>query len=208
MREGARPAPGAPRPALPGLRREAWRKAIHVASIALPLAVWWLPRGWALALLFGAAGTALLVEVLRARVRPLRRLFLRRTRPLLRPRERRGLTGATYMAVAYALALLLFPMPIAVLAMLYNGLGDAAAALVGRRWGRHRVRSGKSWEGTGAAAAVNLAAGLLVPGIGPLAAAGGALAAALLELADPPPDDNPWVTLGGGAVVWALLGWG
>jgi dolichol kinase len=185
------------------VRREVYRKSIHIASVALPLLVWLVPRSVAILVLVPAVAVALLIEALRLRFRGPRYLFLRRTRTLLRHRERRRLTGATWMATAYALALLFFPTPIAVLAMLYNGLGDAAAALVGRRWGRHRTRSGKSLEGMGAALVVNLAIGVLIPGILLLPAILGALAAALLELADLPPDDNLWVVLGGGTVVWA-----
>jgi dolichol kinase len=187
------------------VRREVYRKAIHIASIALPLLVWLVPRRVALLVLVPAVAVALLIEVLRLRFRGPRYHFLRRTRTLLRHRERRRLTGATYMATAYTLALLFFPTPVAVLAMLYNGLGDAAAALVGRRWGRHRLRSGKSLEGMGAALAVNLAVGILLPGILLVPALAGALTAALLELADLPPDDNLWVVLGGGGAVWAAM---
>jgi dolichol kinase len=187
------------------MRREVYRKAIHIASVLLPLLVWWVPRWVALLVLVPAMATALLIEGLRRWFRGPRYHFLRRTRTLLRPRERHSLTGATYMVTSYTLALLLFPKPVAVLAMLYNGLGDAAAALVGRRWGRHRTSSGKSLEGTAAAFVVSLTVGLLIPGIPPHAAVVGAAAVALLELASLPPDDNLWVTLGGGAVVWGAI---
>ncbi|CAN5525473.1 phosphatidate cytidylyltransferase [soil metagenome] len=202
----APPVPPA-RPSAQALRREVYRKAIHIASIALPLFVWLVPRSLALALLVPTALLALVIDWTRLRFRGPRYLFLRRTRTLLRVRERRGFAGATYMAVAYALALLLFPTPIAVAAMLYNGLGDAAAALVGRRWGRHRIWRGKSLEGAAAALAVTLLIGLVIPGVPVAGALTGALAATLLELADLPPDDNLWVTLGGGLGAWggALL---
>jgi dolichol kinase len=131
--------------------------------------------------------------------------FLRVTRTMLRPHERTRLAGATHMAIAYLLALVLFPRPIAVVAMLYNGLGDATAALVGKRWGRHRAHWGKSWEGAGAGLAVNLCVGLVVPGILLPAAISGAFTAALLELLPVPLDDNPRVTLGGGAAAWLVM---
>lgn len=108
------------------------------------------------------------------------------------------------MMISFFLAFLIFPARVAVVAMLYNGLGDAAAALVGRRWGRHRIPSGKSWEGAGAAFIVNMAVGLMVPGIPPVAATLGAVAAAGLEFAPLPFDDNVRVTLGGGAALWLL----
>ena len=185
------------------MRREAYRKLLHVASILIPLLVWMLPRSAAIAFLFATVLLALLTEWSRARVRWVRYHFLRRTRTLLRAHERRRWAGATFMAVSYLLALLVFPKPIAVAAMLFNGLGDAAAALVGKRFGRHRLRSGKSWEGAGAALAVTLGIGLLMPGIPVAGAVAGALAATMLELAALPPDDNLWITLGGGAGLWA-----
>jgi dolichol kinase len=148
------------------------------------------------------------VDWTRLRYRGPRYLFLRYTRRMLRHHERRRFAGATYMALAYATAVLLFPRPIAVMAMLFNGLGDAAAALVGKRWGRRRTAWGKSWEGFGAGLAVNLAVAAAVSTLAPevpFAAAGaGALAAATLEFLDLPVDDNVRVTLGGGAVAFLL----
>ena len=186
------------------LRRELIRKSIHAATVLLPLAVWVLPYRAALALLLFGAAAALLTEAARRYLRPVRYAFLVRTRHLLRPHERRGFAGATWMAVAYLLAFLLFPLPIAVAAMLYNGLGDAAAAIIGRRWGRRRLGSGKSWEGFAAATLVNVGIGLALPGIPPLAAVAGGIAAAALEIAPLPIDDNVAVTVGGGAALWAL----
>lgn len=190
------------------MRRELARKAFHFASILVPLGVWLLPRPVAILILVPTAFLALLIDGVRLRVRGPRYLFLRSTRRMLRPHERHALAGATYMAVAYAGALLLFPKPVAVAAMLFNGLGDAAAALVGRRWGRHRAPWGKSWEGAGAMLLTCLCVGLAVPGVPPVGALLGAAVAAALEFAPLPLDDNLRVTLGGGAAVWAgsLLG--
>jgi len=196
-------------PAPPRIRRELARKAFHVSSASLPLLVWVAPRWLALAVLLPTAAVAVTVDWTRLRYRGPRYLFLRYTRRMLRHHERRRFAGATYMAVAYATAVVLFPKPIAVMAMLFNGFGDAAAALVGKRFGRHRTRWGKSWEGFAAGLAVNLAVGL---GIGALsggvlpaaAAAAGGTAAAVLEFLDLPIDDNVRVTLGGGGVAWIV----
>lgn len=191
------------------MKRELARKAIHVSSVAVPLLVWLLPRPVAVAVLVSIAVLALATELARHRIRIVRYHFLRHMRTLLRPHERRGLAGATWMAMAYAAALLLFPMPVAVAAMLYNGLGDAAAALVGKRWGRRRTAWGKSWEGFAVGLAVDLAVGvgmwMLAPAAVPLAGALlGAVAAAAAEFAPLPLDDNVRVTLAGGAGI--LLG--
>ena len=193
--------------ARPRIRRELARKAFHVSSASLPLLVWLAPRWLALAVLLPVAAVAVAVDWTRLRYRTPRYWFLRYTRRMLRHHERRRFAGATYMAVAYALAVVLFPKPIAVMAMLFNGFGDAAAALVGKRFGRHRTAWGKSWEGFAAGLAVNLAVGLTISSLAPVlpapAAVAGAVAAAVLEFLDLPIDDNVRVTLGGGGV--ALL---
>jgi dolichol kinase len=187
--------------------RELARKTIHVASAAIPVAVWLLPRAVALPALIAVAVLALAIDVTRLRWRPGRYWMLRLVRPMLRHHERRGITGATYMVTAYALVLLIFPKPIAVAAMLFNGLGDASAALVGKRWGRHRTRWGKSWEGFAAEVAVNIAVALAIARLSPLFAASagivGAVVAAILEFADLPIDDNMRVTLGGAVAIYA-----
>ena len=115
-----------PAEAKPRMRREVGRKGFHVASVALPAFAWLAPRPVAMAVLGALAVVAVVVDFARLRYRAPRYWFLRTTRAWLRGHERRGFAGATYMAVAYALAYALFPRPIAVAAMLYNGLGDAA----------------------------------------------------------------------------------
>jgi dolichol kinase len=184
------------------LRRELRRKRIHLATALVPAAVWFVPRGLSIGLLVAAVATALIVEWARRRHSWVRYRFLRGTRTMLRGHERHRLAGATHMAFGYLLALLIFPRPVAVVAMLYNALGDAAAAIVGRRWGRHRTGWGKSWEGAAAALGINLAVGLLVPGIGTVAAVLGAIGGAALEFLPLPLDDNVRVTLGGGFALW------
>lgn len=188
-----------------GLQRELKRKRIHLATAVLPVAVWFLPREVSMVLLAAAVLGALVVEWARRRLPWARYQFLRGTRDMLRGHERYRFAGATHMAIAYLLALLIFPRVIAVVAMLYNALGDAAAAIVGRRWGRHRTRWGKSWEGAAAALGINLAVGLLVPGIGPMGAVFGAIGGAAFEFLPLPLDDNLRVTLGGGLALWLGL---
>lgn len=186
-----------------GLRRELLRKRLHIGTALAPLAVWLLPFTASVVLLGGALVMALAVEWARRRVPWVRYRFLRGTRIMLRGHERHRFAGATHMATAYLLALLLFPRPVAVAAMLYNALGDAAAAVVGRRWGRHRTSWGKSWEGAGAALGINFGVGLLVPGIGLFAALLGAAASAIIEFLPLPLDDNLRVTIGGGLALFA-----
>ncbi len=193
------------KPGHPGRRRELGRKAIHISSLAFPIFVWLVPRPTALLGLGLAVAVAVVVDTLRLRVRSFARLFYSLTRGLLRGRERRGFVGATWMMVAYFLAVLIFPTPVAVAAMAYNALGDASAALVGRRFGRVRLMGGKTLEGAMACVVACFLVGVVIPGIPLHIALIGAIAASALELGSLPPDDNLWMTLGGGAVLWLAL---
>lgn len=178
--------------------QELARKALHAASGALATATLRRPQRARAALLV-AATSALAIELARRRSPVVAQRFERLVGPLLRPHERRGLTGATALAWADLAAAALFPPRVAAAAQLYAAWGDAAAALVGRRWGRHRLPSGKSLEGALAAALVDYAAGRALLRLPHRAALAGALAASLAELLPGPGDDNLRVALAGGA---------
>jgi phytol kinase len=95
--------------------------------------------------------------------------------------------------------------------------GDAAAALIGRRWGRHRYRAGESWrslEGSAGMLAFSLlgivAAGTAVASAtggrpyDPLRVAAGAAAATLFEAAGRRGSDNFLVPVGTALLLWGL----
>src|SRR5690554_3299080 len=105
-----------------GLRRELLRKRFHLATVAAPVLVWFLPVGISIAILAAAVMLALGVEVGRRHLRWMRYYFLEGTREMLRGHERFRLTGATCMAIAYLAAVIMLPRPVAVTAMLYNAL--------------------------------------------------------------------------------------
>jgi dolichol kinase len=156
-----------------------------------------------------------LVELTRARSARIGALFVRTFGALLREHEHRAWSGASWLVAAYALSALLFPRDIAVAAMLAAGLGDAAAAVVGRSVAAARARRGeaaaavqrKTLAGSVACAIVAFAAALLVAALPPLSAVAVGLAASVVERWDRPPlnaiDDNVRVALAAGAA--ALL---
>lgn len=91
--------------------------------------------------------------------------------------------------------------------------GDAAAALIGRRWGRRRYRAGRNWrtmEGSAAMVAVSaLAIAVAGRAVGSpfpwQLVAGGAVLAGLLEGASRKGADNLLVPLGTGYALWGAL---
>ena len=119
------------------------RKVIHVgvAAWALPTALWFRSPWW-------AAATPLVFVGLNALSYKLRLMESIEE-------EGRGSPGTIYFPLSFAaLILLLWPLGgrAAMVAGLYAmGFGDAAASVLGRRYGRRRYRLGrvvKSWEGT------------------------------------------------------------
>jgi dolichol kinase len=196
------------------LRHELARKAIHLASAIVPVAyAAGLRRDVLAALLGGALVVALAVEFTRRHVPRVRDSFERTLGVLLREHERGRWSGATWMLVAYLLAVALFPRAVAVAAMLAVALGDAAAAVVGRWAGARRALRaattpavGKTWAGTVACAVVTVLGALLVARLTPGAALACAVAAALAERPRGPLDDNVRVALaaGGGAQLAAF----
>jgi dolichol kinase len=198
------------------LRHELARKAIHLASAVVPVAyAAGAPRPAVLAGLAAAGAAALAVEVARRRSPRARAAFDGLVGSLLRAHERDRWSGATWMCAAYALAVLAFPRPAAVAAMLAVSVGDAAAAVVGRAAGARRARAAaagagadpaagaKTWEGSAACAAATALAALLVARLPAAAALACGVAAALAERPRWPIDDNVRVAAAAGGAAWA-----
>jgi dolichol kinase len=179
---------------------ETARKVIHAAAGAGAAAVaWFAPPAAGRAVLVGAVLLALLIELLRTRVPAVRRRFDATVGHMVRPAERRTLTGATFLAIGAAFAVLSFPGRSAAIGILYAAFGDAAAALVGRRFGRHVYRPGRTAEGTAAFFSVTLLIGWATMDAGFVAAAVAAAGVTLVEAAPFPLNDNLLIPLAGAA---------
>lgn len=171
------------------------RRALHAASTLLLLLV---PLAGVTSLRFvlvGIAGLACVLEGARLSNHVVRGQ-LERLVPVFRPREARRPSGATWLAVGYALAALL-PWPGALAGILVGGLADPAASLVGGRWGRgaHKSTAGSAGFFVIATAALS-ASGVRFP----LACIGGA-ATALVERFSGPVDDNLLVPIAAALVM-------
>ncbi len=192
------------------------RKAIHLGALVLPAGILVLGRTVALWILGPLAVFALVCDVLRVRVNAVHRFITWLFAPIMRPEEQPPfggpvvINGATWMCVSAALCTFFFPEPIAAAALAMLMVGDGAAAVVGRRYGRTRYPSSpKSVEGSAAFFVTGLLAAIpfgMLPeeGVTLPALAIGAATAAIVEALPIPLNDNVRVPLVAGAVMLLL----
>ncbi len=192
------------------LRHELARKALHLFSLAAPLAyAFGFPRGGLLLVLALAALCALGVEIGRAAHEPARRLFMDAFGELLRVHEMARWTGATWLVIALLLAVALYPRDVAIAAMWSVSAGDAAAALAGLWWARLRgtgASNGKTVAGSVACLLVSAAGAMLLAGFGVGESVAIGVVAAAAERPSRPLDDNLRVVLavGIGILLWRM----
>jgi len=178
------------------LRRELQRKSLHVAMIIVPVWVYLMPHTTALLGLILATFATVAIDLLRLSDHRLRRFFLRLFRSVIRPHEEEHLLGSTHYMIAALLSVVVFDHEIAIAALAFLVLGDAAAAIVGRRFGTPMFW-GKSPQGSSACFAVCLLVGWpLLPS--PWLALVGAVTATVAEAMPSPLDDNMRVPIFGG----------
>lgn len=186
------------------LRREFVRKLFHCLSLVyLGAYLAWGREVFLYALtawIFLEGG----LEVVRLRVSAVNKFLLELFAGLHRPAEEKKISGVLWASVGSWIAVYFFghEKDWATAALLCLCFGDIAAALVGRAWGRTKVRWGereKSLEGSIACfAACWVSCAAAGVGAGPSAAA--AAAATIAEFLPLPVDDNLWLPV---AAAWA-----
>jgi dolichol kinase len=189
------------------------RSVFHFSSAAVGLAsVALLPsRGWLIAIALSFAAYCWSMEIARRISPAINDRLMRFYGPIAHAHERYRVNSGTWYATALVALALFGTKPAMMAALAVLGVADPVAAMVGRRWGRHRLRAGRSLEGSLAflaagslAAAIALALGGVhhagvVLAFAPLAGLAGALA----ELVSTRLDDNLTIPVTVGAVVTA-----
>lgn len=126
------------------------RSLFHVASGALSLAlIRLLPgRTWLIAVSLTIAVAAWSMEAARRRSPAANELLMRFFAPIAHPQERYRVNSSTWYVTALVILALFFPLRAAEIGVVVLGLADPAAGFIGRRFGRTRIRTGRSLEGT------------------------------------------------------------
>ncbi|MDB5035884.1 MAG: Dolichol kinase [Chlorobi bacterium] len=135
------------------MRSEFQRKMIHLSSFGIPILYSLLPKSTMLWLLVPATVLGLVIEYLRVRSEPVDRVIQKLFGGMLRSHERRGgkarVSGATWVLLSATICILLFPKVVMITGFVVLIVSDTVAALIGRRFGRHRFLE-KSVEGSSA----------------------------------------------------------
>lgn len=196
-------------PPLP-IGSELARKGLHLATAALPLSyAFGASRNSLVAVLAVASTLALLTEGARRGSPAFGERFDRIFGRLVRPRERRAITGATWLVLSCFVGVAVLSRGAAIAALWCVTVGDPAATLIGRSWARLRATpssgaAGKTFAGTLGCALASFAGVWMVAGFPPAPAAAVALAAALAETVPLAIDDNVRVTAAAGVVAQLL----
>ncbi|MFQ6674642.1 MAG: diacylglycerol/polyprenol kinase family protein [Fidelibacterota bacterium] len=178
-----------------GYRDEVYRKLIHIGSAVIPVAyLFFLDRQAILWILGPATGAILVGEILRMKYPFFTRLYKVIFGKFVREEEDRMPTAATFSLLGALSTVYVFEKNVAVFALLVVSLGDATAALVGRKWGKTPLL-GKSVEGTGTFLFVALMLAIFLPGLPRTPALAGAIFATVVELLPSPVNDNLMVPL-------------
>ncbi len=189
------------------LAAELKRKAIHLASLVIPVGYYVSPESWSRWWERGLLASVILslaIEVFRLNHPRTRNIFRHFFGELLRNHEEATLLGSTYLLIACLLTIHLFTKPVAVLALSFLIIGDTVAAIVGKAFGRVRF-FGKTLEGSLACFAVCYGLTALVPGIPFPVGLVGAAVATVFELLPIPLDDNFRIPLSAGFAMDLLL---
>lgn len=173
------------------------RKALHLLALVVPAGMAWLGKVPALWLLIPSAALAVGADVLRAYSHPFNDAVRRVFGPLMRNTELPDvgsgivINGATSVLVGATLLTLVFPIRLAAPVFAMTMIADAAAALVGRRFGRHPWMDGShTLEGSAAFFVTGCGVFALIPGVPLGVGLLGVLAATLVEAAPLPLNDN------------------
>jgi dolichol kinase len=193
---------------------EVLRKAVHLASVCIPLAALLVDKSSMVIALVSLALLLLLVDYLKLRHQGFKTFFVSAFGELLRRHEKQGgITGSTIVVASAALTIFLYRQETAIASLVFLSLGDSMAALVGRKYGRIHLVCGRTLEGSLAALISCLFASAVLLVLNPIfswdltpfALFAGSVVATIAELVDMPLDDNFRIPIMSGLAMELLI---
>jgi dolichol kinase len=135
-------------------KAELVRKAIHLISLSIPVIYYFIPKEIALWIIIPLTLIFVIADLARYEVPLFSGFFYKLFGFLLRKHEidekKHALNGATFMLISATICIAIFPKYVMVSSFPVLILGDAASAVFGKRFGRHKIfpDGPKSYEGS------------------------------------------------------------
>lgn len=178
---------------------EILRKLTHLGALVFPLSYYFsgASKGTFLKIMVPIALLMVVIDITRLRDRGIWRNFFKPiVGPIVRTHELTGdFTGATYILLSFCITIALYSKPIAIAAIAFIIMGDALAALIGRKYGRHVFYQNKTIEGSLGCLLGTVIVAILVPDLHLAVALSGAVVAVIFEAFSFGLDDNVTVPL-------------
>ncbi len=192
---------------------ELLRKSIHLCSLSIPIIYYFITKSTALSILIPLTIISVLVDFARYFIPSLNNFVIKIFGFIMREHEndfsKKNLNGASYVFIAATLTLWIFPKIIFITAFSMLIICDTAAALIGRKFGKHKFLS-KSLEGTFAFFIFGIFVVLLAPKVEGLflefliGVFGGAIGAIVENISYGWADDNLTIPISIGLTMWGL----
>ena len=186
---------------------ELLRKLLHLSNLIIPFTYlfYFNSKVEVLIILLPITLLASLIEYLRINSISVKNIFDKYLFSMLRNHEKSGkYTGATWVFISSTLSIGIFPKDIAIISLIYMSIGDTAAGLIGRKFGRIKIYN-KTLEGALAGFIVCLIVGLMIDlNLSKTVVAIGALSAAIIEFMPISIDDNLRIPLFSGTVMYVM----
>ena len=184
------------------------RKFLHIFSLIIPLSYLWIfkDKSLVLALLLILSIFSILIEFFRFKIESINNIFKKFFNFMLRKNElKSSVTGATWLIIGNLITIYLYPIYIAVPALIFLSIGDSFAALFGKKIPKLKIGN-KSIIGTLAGIFSSLSIALLVNQILPTyVIVIGAVTAMLVELIPSPLNDNLTIPILSGLIMIIIL---
>ncbi len=180
------------------------RKGIHAIASVIPLSYYIFSRQKLLYIVISLVSIAFVVELLRFRNCWFKAKFYSVFGKLLWDKERRTLTGATFLLISATISIFFFSKPVAVVVLLFLVIGDTVAYTVRDIIGRTPLFGKMSPAGILASILVCIPIILLVPDLPVKVGLIGILVSSIVEVI-PGVDDNLGIPLITGIVMEWLI---
>ena len=114
---------------------EVYRKTIHIFSSLIPLSLLIIDKYILLLILLPSTTLFFLFDYNKNNINCINYVYKHYLYKIVRIKERKNLTGASWVFIASSITILVFNTKIAIISLLVMSLADSAAAIFGRLYG-------------------------------------------------------------------------